>query len=882
MRTETARTIQLSEYTPADFRIPVADLAFDLKPAATRVTARLTLERSGPAEAPLVLMGERLKLIRAAIDGRALTPADYTLTEETLTIAGVPDRFVLETEVEINPSDNRTLEGLYMSSGRYCTQCEAEGFRKITYFLDRPDVLSVYSVRIEAPTEAFPHLLSNGNRLETGDLGDGRHFARWHDPFPKPCYLFALVAGELDLLEDTFTTVSGRVIDLRIFVDTGMKDRAVYAMDALKRSMQWDEEAYGREYDLDLFMIVAVRDFNFGAMENKGLNVFNASLLLADPETATDMDYERIESVIAHEYFHNWSGNRVTCRDWFQLCLKEGLTVYRDQGFSKSQRGEAVSRIKDVKALRARQFPEDSGPLAHPVRPSSYQKIDNFYTATVYEKGAEIVGMLRTIVGPETYRQALDHYFAANDGTAATLEDFLASFAAVTGEDFAPWLRWYLQAGTPRLDIASSYDAAAKTATLKLTQVTPPTPGQADKTALPIPVRFGLLTEDGTSQAFGFDGATVTDALYILRDAEAEVVLTGVDHPPVVSALRGFSAPVILTVDEPEDHAFARFRGDADPFNRWEAAQAVAKRLILAPHDDDTTARFAEALYAAITDDRLDAAFKALMLGLPTESDLAQVQSNHDTPIDPAFIHARRSAFKAAIGAQLKTVLRDAYDTLPVPATFSPDPNFAGLRALRNALLDLLLAGNNTGAAHADVVNLAARHFATATNMTDRVGGLVALMHVQGLPYQDALDAFYDRFKAEPLVIDKWFALQAGCPQPETLGRVERLSHHPDFDAKTPNRWRALVQAFAGNQSVFHGPDTPKGAGQGYGFLVSQVLTVDAFNPMTAARLIEPLSRFRFYAEPWRGAMRAALEKIIQAPKLSKNTAELAGKALSD
>ena len=876
MRTDIARTIRLSDYTPADFRIPATDLVFDLRPETTRVTARLTLERCGPADAPLVLMGERLKLLRIAIDGRDLEPADYTVGDETLTIAGVPDRFTLETEVEINPSDNRTLEGLYMSSGRYCTQCEAEGFRKITYFLDRPDVLSVYSVRIEAP-DTFPHLLSNGNRLETGTLGDGRHFARWHDPFPKPCYLFALVAGELDVLDDSFTTVSGRVIDLRIFVDTGMRDRAVYAMDALKRSMRWDEDAYGREYDLDLFMIVAVRDFNFGAMENKGLNVFNASLLLADPETATDMDYERIESVIAHEYFHNWSGNRVTCRDWFQLCLKEGLTVFRDQGFSKSQRGEAVSRIKDVKALRARQFPEDSGPLAHPVRPAAYQKIDNFYTATVYEKGAEIVGQLRTYVGPETYRKALDHYFATNDGTAATLEDFLASFAAVTGEDFTPWLAWYLQAGTPRLDIAATYDAGSQSVTLKLKQATAPTPGQANKTAVPIPVRFGLLAEDGSTQAFAYEGATQTDALYVLREAQAEIVLGGVEHAPVVSALRGFSAPVILTLDEPEDHAFARCRGDADPFNRWEAAQAVAKRLILKPHDEASAARFAEALHSALDDDRLDAAFKALMLGLPTESDLAQVQSSNGIVIDPAFIHARRSAFKAQISRQLLSVLRDAYDALPVPAQFSPDPNFAGLRALRNALLDLMLAGHNTGANNAGPVNLAARHFATATNMTDRVGGLVALMAVQGLPYQDALDAFYERFKTEPLVIDKWFSLQAGCPHPDTLARVERLSRHPDFDARTPNRWRALVQAFAGNQSAFHGK-----SGEGYSFLVNQVLTVDAFNPMTAARLIEPLSRFRVYAEPWQGAMRAALEQIARAPKLSKNTAELAGKALDD
>ncbi|MGZ3306521.1 MAG: aminopeptidase N, partial [Asticcacaulis sp.] len=679
MRTETTRTIALSDYKPADFRIPVTDLDFDLAPEATRVKARLDLVRHGDHAAPLVLMGERLKLIRIAIDGRELEPSEYELSDETLTIARVPDAFTLETEAEINPLDNRTLEGLYMSSGRYCTQCEAEGFRKITWFLDRPDVLSIYSVRVEAPVDRFPHLLSNGNLVETGEAGHGRHFARWHDPFPKPCYLFALVAGELDVLEDSFTTMSGRSVDLRIFVDTGMKDRAAYAMDALKRSMRWDEDAYGREYDLDLFMIVAVRDFNFGAMENKGLNIFNASLLLADPETATDSDYERIESVIGHEYFHNWSGNRVTCRDWFQLCLKEGLTVFRDQGFSKSQRGEAVARIKDVKALRARQFPEDSGPLAHPVRPSSYQKIDNFYTATVYEKGAEIVGMLKTLAGPDLYRKALDHYFETHDGTAATLEDFIESFNAVTGRDFSSMFDWYTQAGTPRLHIAPAYEAGTRTLTLRLTQTTPATPGQPDKKALPIPVRLGLLDANGASLDH--------DQLFILHGESEELVLNNIAAPPVVSALRGFSAPVILSLDEPEDHAFARFRGDSDPFNRWEASQGLARRLILSPDNDATeTARFAEALGASLDDAALDNAFKALLMGLPAESDLAQAQSTAGIAIDPAFIHARRKAFKAELSRHLRARLEEVYAALPSPEVFSPDAEHAGARALKNAV----------------------------------------------------------------------------------------------------------------------------------------------------------------------------------------------------
>ncbi len=868
MRTDTPQPIRLSDYKAPEFRIPEVELDFALAPETTRVKTRLTIERQ--ASGPLVLMGERLKLISASIDGKALSDADYQLTAETLTIADVPDRFVLESEVEINPSDNKTLEGLYMSSGRYATQCEAEGFRKITYFLDRPDVLSKYSVRIEAPRDKFPYLLSNGNLIETGDLPEGRHFAQWEDPFFKPCYLFALVAGELDVLEDTFTTMSGRSVALKIYVDTGMKARAGYAMDALKRSMKWDEDVYGREYDLDLFMIVAVRDFNFGAMENKGLNIFNASLLLADPATATDLDYERIESVIAHEYFHNWSGNRVTCRDWFQLCLKEGLTVFRDQGFSGDMRGHAVARIKDVRALRARQFPEDSGPLAHPVRPSSYIKIDNFYTATIYEKGAEIVGMLKTYVGPETYRKALDHYFETNDGTAATLEDFLKSFEVVTGEDFSPWLQWYVQAGTPRLDITPVYDAGAQTLTLNLRQKTLPTPGQPDKSPVPIPVRFGLLTTQG--EPMSYNGGTASESLHVLRRETEDVVITGVTEQPVLSALRHFSAPAILTIEEPSNHAFARFKGDTDPFNRWEAAQGLARTIILDPEPAPSLIdSFAGALKACVEDKTLEPAFKALIMALPTEADLAQSMS----PIDPAFIYTRRMDLKKALSRSLTTLLHDQYNAIVPPVVFSPDSAAAGQRALRNALLDLMLASYNDSDNKEGLVALAEAHFVNATNMTDMVGGINALAYVQGQPYQKALDAFYDRFKAEPLVIDKWFALQSSCPHPATLERVQTLKSHPDFDARTPNRWRALVQAFAGNQSVFHDP-----SGAGYAFLTEQILMVDSFNPMTAARLIEPLSRFRFYAAPWSGKMKDALQTIARTPDLSKNVAELATRAL--
>ncbi|WP_126422940.1 aminopeptidase N [Asticcacaulis excentricus] len=864
-RTDIARPIRLTDYRVPDFAIAETQLAFDLHPTQTRVRATYRIERRGAADAPLVLLGERLTLKALRLDGVELTPEAYALSPECLTLPGVPDRFTLEVEVEINPQENKTLEGLYMSSGRYCTQCEAEGFRKIVYFPDRPDVLSKYTVRLRAPKAGFPRLLSNGNLIDSGEDAD-THYAVWEDPFPKPAYLFALVAGELDVLEDHFVTMSGRTVALKIFVDPGMSARAAYAMDALKRSMRWDEETYGREYDLDLFMIVAVRDFNFGAMENKGLNIFNASLLLADAQTATDLDYERIESVVAHEYFHNWSGNRVTCRDWFQLCLKEGLTVFRDQSFSGDQRGHAVQRIKDVKMLRARQFPEDAGPLAHPVRPAAYLKIDNFYTATIYEKGAEIVGMLKTVVGADTYRRALDHYFDTNDGTAATLEDFLRSFEAVTGQDFSPWLKWYVQAGTPTLSLKATYDAAAQRLTLNVVQITPPTPSQAHKAPVPIPVRLGLLSEAGAPLNFVLAGESVTEALFLLTEGQAQWVLEAVTQTPVISALRGFSAPVKLTLDEPEAHRFARFRGDPDPFNRWEAAQSLAKALILDPQG--AAAAYAEALRATLTDPTLDAAFKALISGLPTEMDLAQSL----TPVDPAFIHARRKAFKAELAAALKADAEALYAALPVEPTFSPDAASAGRRALRNALLDLIVAADAPAA-----TALAEKHYRDASNMTDQMAGLSALSQVHGPAYQDALDDFYARFKSEPLVLDKWFAVQAACAHPETLTRVRSLVTHPDFDRKVPNRWRSVAQAFAANNpAIFHDI-----SGEGYAFIADEILSVDRFNPMTAARLIEAFGGFKRYAEPHRGLMHAALERIVATEGLSKNVGELAGKALA-
>jgi aminopeptidase N len=872
MRTDTPQPIRLSDYRPPAFLVDEAGLTFELHPNATRVKARLAVRRNGSHAAPLRFNGERLQLVAVAIDGRPLGKDEFSVDAEFLTIPGAPDSFTLETEVEIDPENNKALEGLYMSGGRFCTQCEAEGFRKITYWPDRPDVLARFTVRIEAET-AFAHLLSNGNLVEAGDLAGGRHYAVWNDPFPKPCYLFALVAGELDVLEDELTTMSGRKVALRIFVDPGMAPRAAYAMDALKRSMKWDEQAFGREYDLDLFMIVAVRDFNFGAMENKGLNIFNSSLLLADPATATDADYERIESVVAHEYFHNWTGDRITCRDWFQLCLKEGLTVFRDQSFSADMRGEAVQRIKDVKALRARQFAEDQGPLAHPVRPSSYVKIDNFYTATIYEKGSEVIRMLRTLIGPEAFRKGMDLYFARWDGHATTVEEFVRCFAEASGQDLTQFFAWYEQAGTPVLTLKQTYDAQARTLTLELSQRTPPTPGQAQKRPLPIPVTVGLVDHDGRPLSFQRDGETVEETVIVLTQPSMTVILGEVAREPAVSALRGFSAPVMLQSDaEPRDR-YALLAADPDLFNRWEAGQALARELILARAagraDEVGEARYAEALGRALADQAADPAFKALLLALPSEPDLALVMR----PADPEAIHAAREALLERLSVHLEGELKRLHTGLQDLGEFSPDAEGAGRRALRNAALELLAANPRS-----DIVDLARGHFEASGNMTDAMGGLNALMRSGGEAYEQALAAFYERWKSEPLVVDKWFAVQARDPSETALGRVMGLTAHPAFEPKNPNRLRALVSTFANfNPARFHDP-----SGAGYRFLADQILAVDRFNPMTAARLIDPLDGWRRYKPELGALMKAELERIAGTEGLSKNVLEKATRALSE
>ena len=872
MRTETPQPIRLADYRPPAYLVDEVHLSFDLQPNATRVKARLQVRRNGDHAEPLRFNGERLKPVSVAIDGRALAEAERTIDGEFLTIPGVPAKFVLETEVEIDPENNKALEGLYMSGGRFCTQCEAEGFRKITFWPDRPDVLSRFTVRIEADTK-FQHLLSNGNLVEKGELPGGRHFAVWNDPFPKPCYLFALVAGELDVLEDRLVTMTGRTVELKIFVDPGMAPRAAYAMDALKRSMKWDEEAFGREYDLDLFMIVAVRDFNFGAMENKGLNIFNSSLLLADPATATDMDYERIESVVAHEYFHNWTGDRITCRDWFQLCLKEGLTVFRDQSFSGDMRGHAVQRIKDVKALRARQFAEDQGPLAHPVRPSSYLKIDNFYTATIYEKGSEVIRMLKTLIGPDAFRKGMDTYFDRWDGQATTVEAFIACFEEASGRDLSDFFAWYEQAGTPKVTLKTRYDEDARTLDLELAQETPPTPGQPTKRPLPIPVTVGLLDHDGRTLAFERDGRAVDETVVVLDAARTQVTLTGVDSRPVVSALRGFSAPVLLETDAPAKDRYVQLASDPDLFNRWEAGQDLARALILSRAggrpDEVNEERYAEAVGRALADQAADPAFKALLLTLPSESDLALGIK----PADPAALHEAREALRLRLALHLNGELRHLHTGLQDLGEFSPDAAGAGRRALRNAALALMAANPRS-----DIADIAEGHYRAAANMTDAMGGLAALMLIGGQAFEAALEDFYERWKSEPLVIDKWFAIQARDPSETALGRVMGLTAHPAFDAKNPNRLRALVSTFANFNPVrFHDP-----SGAGYRFLADQILAVDGFNPMIAARLVDPLGGWRRYTPELGALMKAELQRILATQGLSKNVYELTSRALGE
>ncbi len=847
--------IRLADYRPPAFLIDSVALDFTLDPHATVVRSRLVLRRNpaGPG-GDLRLDGAGQPVRAVALDGVALGPNHWRMDGSALVIGDAPEAGVLEVETVIDPAGNTELSGLYLSGDAFFTQCEAEGFRRITYFPDRPDVMSRYTVTITADPAACPVMLSNGNPGRRETLPDGRSRITWTDPHPKPCYLFALVAGRLTALRDRFVTRSGREVALAIWVRPGDEDRCGHAMRSLKKAMAWDEQVFGLEYDLDVFNIAAVSDFNMGAMENKGLNVFNTKYVLARPETATDADYEGIESVIAHEYFHNWTGNRVTCRDWFQLSLKEGLTVYRDQRFSMDQGSAAVKRIGDVRALRAAQFREDAGPLAHPVQPDRYEAIDNFYTATVYNKGAEVIRMMETIIGLEAFRRGMDLYFARHDNQAVTIDDFVAAMADASAVDLGPFKRWYHQAGTPEVTFETAYDAPAQRFVLTIRQHTPPTPGQPEKAPLVIPIAFGLLGPDGA--------ALPAPDLLLADQAENRFVFESVPVPPVPALGRGFSAPVRVSGYTP-DHLRLLARHDPDPFLRWDAGQQYASAALLDGRAEDPG--LVEAAAAALDAAEADPAFAAEALSLPSESYLADQRA----PVDPEALHRRRETARAAIGRALVERFAALYQRLTDPGPYRIDGAAMGRRALRNTCLAYLVAG---GAA--DAVALARAQFDLGANMTDTLAALTVLANVECPDRDAALAAFHARWREDALVLDKWFSIQAGSRLADTPAQVRALARHVDFDLRNPNRVRALVGAFAANQARFH-----DASGDGYRFLAETILALDPLNPQVAARMVAPLAQWRRLEPRRAGLLRAAVETVLAAPGLSRNTREMAGKA---
>ncbi len=880
MRTDTGEIIHLEDYRPTDFVLERVDLTFELDPSETKVEARLIFHRREgvDAGAPLVLDGDELKMTGLLLDQEEIPAANYDAAEKTLTIRELPETapFEITITTELSPQTNTKLMGLYRTSDVYCTQCEAEGFRRITYFPDRPDVLAPYTVNIIADKATAPLLLSNGNYLGGAGMGDGRHFAAWFDPHPKPSYLFALVAGDLGVVEDTFTTLSGREVALKIYVEHGKEPRATYAMDALKRSMKWDEEVFGREYDLDIFMIVAVSDFNMGAMENKGLNVFNDKYVLADPETATDADYANIEAIIAHEYFHNWTGNRITCRDWFQLCLKEGLTVYRDHEFSADQRSRTVKRIAEVRHLKAEQFPEDAGPLAHPVRPVKYREINNFYTTTVYEKGSEVTRMIATILGADLFKQGMDLYFEKHDGQAVTIEDFVACFAEVSKRDLTQFSLWYHQAGTPLVSASTAYDAAKQTFTLSLEQMVPPTPGQSSKEPMHIPLRVGLLLEDGSEvKVTEAAGAEVTGDVLHLVERKQTITFSNIPSRPVLSLNRGFSAPINLHFEQTSADRAHIARFESDLFARWQALNDLALPNLVAAAASakadqpvECDAALIDALLAAAADETLEPAFRAQALALPSEADIArEIGSNND----PDAIHSGRQQIMTAIaeaGRQIFTTLVErAADT----AAFSPDAASAGKRALRNAALSYLVYAEN-------LPERAVHAFEAANNMTDLSQALTILAHrfPDTAETAKALATFKQRFAENALVIDKWFTIQSTIPGPGALDRVKALMSDPLFNGNNPNRVRALVGTFAfSNPTGFNRAD-----GEGYRFLAKQILDIDPRNPQLAARILTSMRSWRSLEEGRAEHARNALREIAAAKKLSPDVGDIVERML--
>ncbi|MGE4321470.1 MAG: aminopeptidase N [Sphingobium sp.] len=851
--------IRRSDYRQPDWLVPDIEMDFDLAAEGTRIRTLLSVTRNGAHQRPLRLDGDGLMPLEIKVDGRVLTQDEWALDAGNLVIALAGRAHQVETCVEIVPEGNSKLMGLYASGGLLCTQCEAEGFRRITFFPDRPDILSRYTVRMAADKARYPVLLANGDPVAQGELDGGRHWAQWSDPFPKPCYLFALVAGDLACNADSFTTMTGREVRLGIWVREDDLPRTAHAMQALKNSMAWDERTYGREYDLDVFNIVAVADFNFGAMENKGLNIFNSRYILADPETATDLDYDGVEGVVAHEYFHNWSGNRVTCRDWFQLSLKEGFTVFRDQSFSADMGSHSVKRIEDVRVLRAAQFQEDAGPLAHPIRPESYMEISNFYTATIYNKGAEIIRMMALMLGPERFRAATDLYFDRHDGEAATCEDFVVAMEEGGGIDLTQFRRWYTQAGTPHVRALLTHDPVTRTAELTLEQSLVPTPGQPDKQPMAIPLRIALF--DPVTQA------SAGDTLLLLTEPRQKFAFQDVARPPVLSINRGFSAPVIVDTNRSQGDLAFLSAYDDDPFARYEAMQQLMVDVLVGHIGglEMDEAAVIDAVRNIVTDSLLDGAFVAEALRLPSEAYLGDQMAI----VDPDMIHAARAGLQRRIGVELEDMWRDVHARTKADG-FSLSSQAKGARKLRNlALLYLVESGAADGPA------IAFGQFDEADNMTERQAALAILANGASPEREAALDIFYNRYRADALTLDKWFQTQAFALHPDTVGLVEELSRHRDFTLANPNRARSLYGAFTANQWAFH-----HGSGQGYRLVADAIIALDPLNPQTAARLVPPLGRWKRFDADRAAAMRGQLERILAAPGLSKDVTEQASKSL--
>jgi aminopeptidase N len=870
------------DYRPPPFLVDTLRLEFDLDPAATLVTAHLAFRRNPDAagedaHAAFVLDGEQQEVVRVALDERTLTAGRYRVTSRTLTLVDPPDAGTLTVQTRLAPERNVALEGLYVSTGVFCTQCEAEGFRRITYFPDRPDVLAVFTVTLRADGATYPVLLCNGNLVSQGVQDDGRHYATWHDPFPKPSYLFALVAGDLDALEDEYRTRSGRRVALRIYSTPRNLDRCAHAMASLKRAFRWDEERFGREYDLDAFMIFCADDFNMGAMENKGLNIFNSRLVLADPATATDEDYAAIESIVGHEYFHNWTGNRVTCRDWFQLSLKEGLTVFRDQEFSSDLNSRAVERIAAVDYLRREQFPEDAGPMAHGVRPDEYLEINNFYTATVYEKGAEVIRMQHTLLGDERFRQGMDLYFRRYDGRAVTCDDFTQTMQDASGVDLDQFRRWYSQAGTPVVAVTAAYDAAARTYTLDLAQRTAPTPGQPRKLPFHIPFAVGLVDQDGRDIPLKLEGERApvgTTRVLHLREERQSFRFIDIPCAPAPSLLRGFSAPVNLEFAYSAEVLAFLAEHDSDAVARWDAAQRsliVAMRAIARMHNEGRTLTLPAAIVpvvrALLRDRASDPAFIALALALPDPAYVSAL----DATIDVDGVEAARLFLQREIAHALRSDLERVYGERRVRAPYAATPDQTGARRLANVCLQYLCAGDNSAG-----VALAVAQFRTADNMTDFIAAMAALSDGMSRDRDAVFAQFEARWRDEPLVLDKWFTLEARSARADTLARVRRLLAHPRFNARNPNRVRSLVGAFAlRNFARFHAAD-----GAGYEFAADQVLALDPTNPQLAAAIAGAFNLWRRFDTQRRGRMQAALQRIGSAPGLSPDVTEVVTRTL--